>query len=356
MSTQVTPSTCKAAVFRQPGCELNLVDVAVPTVQPGELLVRVTCCTICGSDLHTFTGNRTSPAPSVLGHEIVGVVESTGSDDLKDYSGRSLQPGTRVTWSVAASCGNCDRCESGLPQKCHSLFKYGHEEFTDRDELSGGLAEYCLIKPGTTVIALPGDADDRVFCPANCATATVAAAFRMAGDVNGDKVAIFGAGMLGLTASAFAASYGAKQVCVCDPFAGRRQLATDFGATQVTDRITTEDYDVAFELSGNSKAVADAINSVGIGGRVILVGSVSPSDPVAVDPERVVRRLLTIHGVHNYRPEDLATAVDFLIQHGETFPFATLVERSFPLMAVNDAFQYAIRERPVRVATRVENP
>ncbi len=343
--------TCLAAVFREPNEPMELRQVRITNLLSGEVLVRITCCTICGSDLHTFTGARSSPVPSVLGHEIIGVVDAI-ADTVSDVVGAPVKVGDRITWSVAASCGGCSRCGRGMPQKCESLFKYGHELCEAGSELSGGLAEVCVLKRGTAIVKLPDDLPDNVACPANCATATVAAAVRHAGDMTDRRILIYGAGMLGITTAAFSNAAGASAVVVCDVNEQRRKQAVQFGATDVTDDVSTDDFDCVFEMSGHPSAVESAINAAGIGGKVVLVGSVSPSPPVSVDPERIVRRLLTIHGVHNYRPDDLQTAVGFLQQHHNRYPFANLVEKTFGLEEVNEAFRYALDQRPIRVAVK----
>lgn len=343
---------CQAAVFRSVGQPFELCEVALPELQPGQTLIRITCCTICGSDLHTWSGARTGAMPTVLGHETIGTVARLSQPATMAIDGRPLQPGDRVTWSVAAACGQCARCANQLPQKCNSLFKYGHELYAVGAELSGGLAEYCVLQPGTAVMHLPSELSDAVACPANCATATVAAAVRQAGSLSGKRVLITGGGMLGLTTCAVAHSAGAEHVCLCDPHAGRRQQAERFGATEMLAAVDADNFDCVFEMSGNASAVEAAIAAAGIGGKIVLVGSVSPSRAVAVDPERIVRRLLSIVGVHNYRPDDLQTAVHFLQQAHHRYPFAALVERTWPLAEVQAAFEFAISERPIRVAVK----
>lgn len=343
---------CQAAVFHSVGTPFELCKVALPELQPGQTLIRITCCTICGSDLHTWSGARTGAMPTVLGHEIIGTVARLSQPTTTTIDGRSLQLGDRVTWSVAASCGQCARCSSQLPQKCDSLFKYGHELCSAGEELSGGLAEYCVLQPGTAVMHLPSELSDAVACPANCATATVAAAIRHAGSLNGKRVLVTGAGMLGLTTCAMADSAGASHVCLCEPHATRRQQAVGFGARELVAEVNADDFDCVFEMSGNASAVEAAIRAAGIGGRIVLVGSVSPSRAVEVDPERIVRRLLTIAGVHNYRPDDLQTAVNFLQDAHQKYPFASLVEKTWPLAEVQAAFEFAMQARPIRVAVK----
>jgi putative phosphonate catabolism associated alcohol dehydrogenase len=293
-------------------------------------------------------------------------VEATGSPALCDLGGEPLQPGDRVTWSVAVSCGKCDRCEHGLPQKCRSLSKYGHELCAGRDALSGGLAERILLRRGTAVIRIPPDLPAEVICPVSCATATVAAACRKAGDVSACNVLIFGAGMLGMTAAAMANSQNAQRVVVCDIDPARLEQVKHFGADATVEWTADieelraglaadsgiDSFDVVLELSGSPDAVEAACRLAGVGGRIVLVGSVMKSRAVQIDPESVVRRCLSIDGVHNYAPQDLQTAVDFLIQNHAHYPFAELVRRTYPLTEINLAIETALEERPVRVAIR----
>ena len=359
--------TSLAAVFHGTGQPLTLEQYELPTPGPGEVLVRITCSTLCGSDVHTFTGRRSTPVPTVLGHEIMGVVERLDVDrTVSDYSGQRLQVGDRITWSIAACCGDCFFCDNDVPQKCEQLFKYGHEKIVTEHPLSGGLAEYCHLAAGTAIFRVPDFLPDTVACPANCATATVAAAMRVGGGCDGKSVLIQGAGMLGLTAAAMARSRGAWEVIVCDVNADRLQRASDFGATRtlpvsdneqelidrVRDLTAGRGVDLAVELSGAPSAVETGVKLPRIGGRYVLIGSTFPTPPIALDPESIVRRCLTIVGNHNYRPEDLGQAVTFLVERGGEFPFADLVHDEFALPAAEAAFARAIQGQDLRVAVR----
>lgn len=352
-------------MFVGAGRPLELRRFTLPELEAGEALVRLECCTICGSDLHTVGGARNEPAPSVLGHEALGVVDAVGRPAPCDLQGRPLQPGDRITWSVAVSCGECDRCQRGLPQKCRKLAKYGHELAEGRTALSGGLGEFVLLRRGSTVVRVADNLPAEVICPVNCATATIAAACRVAGEIAGRNVLIFGAGMLGLTAAAYAKSQGASTVTVCDVHPRRLERARGFGADDAVEwrsdsndlrqallRGRTELFDIVLELSGAPDAVEAAFEMGGVGAKIVLVGSVMKSRPVAVDPETVVRRWLSIHGVHNYGPGDLQAAVAFLEQFGAVYPFAELVEFTYPLAEANTAIETAQHARPFRVAIR----
>jgi alcohol dehydrogenase len=191
----------RAAVFDGPGRPFRFETLPRPVLGEGEALVRIKLCTVCGSDLHTFAGRRGGPVPCVLGHEPVGVIEELNGR-VVDVDGRSLAVGDRVVWSVAVSCGKCFFCRTGLPQKCVSLRKFGHEPHT-ADKPFGGLATHCRLPVGTAIVKVPDGLPDAVAALAGCAIATAVAGVE-ATDTAG-VVVVFGAGMLGLTACAFEA-------------------------------------------------------------------------------------------------------------------------------------------------------
>ncbi len=358
------PETVRAAVFLGAGTPLLLQDFPLPELKAGEILIRVTCCTICGSDLHTYVGRRQSPTPSVLGHEILGRIADFGPDAPRhDVSGAPLHEGDRVTWSVAVSCGQCFCCRHQLPQKCETLFKYGHEPLS-RSALSGGLAEYCVLRPGTALVRVPEELDNRLACPASCSTATVAAALRAGYGCGDQTVLLLGAGVLGLSACAMARGHGARAVICCDIDPDRAERARAFGATHccladesalrpVVEAVTEgRGADLVVELSGSANAVELGAQLVRIGGILVLVGTVFPTRAVSLDPERIVRRLLTIRGVHNYAPDDLLTAMQFLAGQRDSFVFQQLVSATFPLEQADEAFQHALRHPGTRVAVQ----
>jgi alcohol dehydrogenase len=336
--------TTIAAVFRGPEVSLDFQEIVLPDLSGSAILVEVVACTICGSDLHTMHGRREVPVPTILGHEILGRIAEFGPDaPRRDAAGRPLQAGDRVTWGVVAHCGDCFYCRRGLPQKCERQIKYGHERLRPGLELTGGLAGHCVLVPGTTVLRVPADLPDASACPVNCATATVAAALEAAGSIDGRSVLVMGSGMLGVTAMAWARTLGAEAVITCDVSPDRLALARRFGATHVCspDDLasvaleSTAGYgvDVALEMSGAAESIEAVLPLVRLGGVVVLVGSVFPTRPVPIAPEQIVRLCLTVRGVHNYAPNHLRAALDFLAAHPR-FPFEALVADWQPLGAI----------------------
>lgn len=346
-----------AAVWHGTGEGFRVSEVPLPRLAEGEVLVRNTAVTLCGSDLHTIAGDRDTDLPTVLGHEMVGeVVETAGPVTAED--GTVLAPGSRITWTIGASCGRCARCRRGIPQKCVLLQKYGHARMTAKWKLSGGLASHCHLLPGTGIVTVPAAVPDAIAAPANCATATVVCAVRQLGVRPGDTALVTGCGMLGLTAISYLRAIGVTDVVASDVDADRRALAAKLGAVAaaprelpaaVRDTTGGEGATVAIDFSGANAALRSALEVLAIGGRLGLVGSVFPTPALQLVPEDLVRRLITVVGVHNYAAADLVEAVRFLADSAEPDLFAGFVTGAYRLDQLGEAVEFAVAKRPPRV-------
>ena len=354
--------TTRAAVFISPGTPLEIREFPLPEPRGREVLVEVIACTLCGSDLHSLRGRRSVPVPTILGHETLGRIAEFGPGSSRlDASGRLLRVGDRVTWSIVANCGECFYCRRLLPQKCERPTKYGHEPLRPGRELTGGLAEHCLLAEGSAIFLVPEGLSDATACPANCAGGTVAAALELAGPLDGGRVLMMGSGMLGVTATAWARALGAEQVIASDISTHRLELARSFGATDlalpdalagtVFDRTDGYGVDAAFEMTGDPQALEALVPLIRMGGSLILVGSVFPSRPVNLLAEQVVRRCLTIRGIHNYAPRHLRAALDFLGESPQ-FSFDRLVTAWEPLEAVEQALATPLPAGKLRLGIR----
>jgi alcohol dehydrogenase len=362
----VLPATAKAAVYVAPGEPMRLKEFPVPELKGAEALVRVRCTTICGSDLHTFFGRRKSPAPSVLGHEMVGDIAALGPDGTTDLDGTPLVVGDRVTWSMVWSCGECFYCTHCLPPKCERLLKFGHEALRPGLDLIGGFAEFCFLPERTAICRVPANVPDEVASPANCATSTVAAVVRHAGSLAGANVIVYGAGMLGLTACAMAAWQGAARVIAVETDPRRWELAGQFGADRVLDGRDGKAYlsravkdltagrgaEFVLEFTGVPEAMETGFELLRYGGRFVMAGATFPSRPIALDAEQLVRRMIRLQGVYNYEAQDLKASVRFLSDAIARYPFAELIGRSFRLEEIQEAFDYAENVKPPRVVLR----
>src|SRR5262245_566734 len=229
-------TTARAGVLEAPGAAFVLREYPLRDPGPGEALVRVRLATICRSDVHTWVGRRPGPLPTILGHEIMGTVAALGPRMERDLRGQPLAVGDPVTWTLCVSCGSCHYChDRGLPQKCVSLRKYGHESAAAPPHLLGGFAEYCYLVPGTGIVRLPADLADEEAVPLNCGAATMVAAVEAAEVGPGDTGVVLGLGLLGLYAVALARARRAARVIALDGVASRRALGRRFTADAVLD-------------------------------------------------------------------------------------------------------------------------
>lgn len=308
-SAPTTPTEMAQTLVWHGGSDFRMQEVPIPALQDGETLVEITTATICGSDRHTVLGRRSAPCPSVLGHEGVGIVRATRNPDL--------QAGQRVVFSVTSPCMECDRCERGMTAKCRNLKKTGHEAFDSDWPLSGTYASHIVLRNHQPVVVVPDSLTDEAASIATCAGATVMACIEQAGPLTGKRVLVMGIGMLGLIAVEAAVRGGAAEIVAVERNQTRLEWARELGAV-VPDPSAAgadselEPFDITLEFSGSEFGVTTCIDSLGIGGRAVLAGSVATSPTFSLDPQWLVRGWRTITGVHNYEPRHLEQAVEFL--------------------------------------------
>jgi putative phosphonate catabolism associated alcohol dehydrogenase len=358
--------TGRAAVMTQAKAPLEIREYPLAEVQKGWALVRITCCTICGSDLHTWLGTRPGPTPIILGHEITGRIVAMGAGLQRDSGGRPLAVGDRITWTIMDNCGKCYYCrEKGLMMKCLELKKYGHDSCAEPPHFLGGFAEYCYVMPGTCIVKVPDGLSDEVVASANCALATVVAGWEAAQLQPGDNVLIQGAGTLGIYAAALASAYGCNRVIVTDVMDQRLEFIRPFGATdtinvkglseqEVVERVQalTRGFgaDAALEVAGRPEIIATGLKCLRKGGRYIVQGNVFPGAVFSYDACDIIFRWLTIKGIHNYDTRHLEWGVDFLDRCQDRFPFDRIVTHRFPLDEINAALRMAHSGQAIRVA------
>ncbi|MCF3108660.1 zinc-binding dehydrogenase [Niabella sp. CC-SYL272] len=339
-------------VFTGTGQPFRKKQSSLPYPGPGEILVQITYTTICTSDLHTYSGRRNAPCPCVLGHEIIGRIAVCGTGKHTDDTGIPLYAGDLITWCVYAVDATSEMARKGMPQKSPGLYKYGHQQFSDTDSLNGGFASHCLLKKGTAVFKLPDAINPKIAAPINCTHATIAGALRLAGSVAGKNILVTGAGMLGLSACAMAKAGGAAHVYTLDQHPDRLAFSKKFGITQTfSSNLTTheidarlsatEKIDVVIDTTGRPEVMTKGLELLSTGGCAIWVGAVFTQPATRVNAEMVVRKLLTIKGLHNYTIPDLEAAVGFITLHQHDYPFDALVGATFALDHLNEAFAAA---------------
>ena len=340
--------------FEGPG-RLRLSEMPLPQPGPGQLLVEVELCTLCKSDVLTHQGKRTEPSPSILGHEVLGRVAALPEGGRDDARGEVLEIGDRVLWSVFDSPADSSWSKKGLRQKDPGTKKYGHLIHQSPNWLSGGLASHMLLQPNTVIIRTESDLPASALAPLNCSLATMCGAFRVGGGVRGKSICVIGAGMLGLQGLAYAHSQGAAQLAAVDVKPNNLNRARQFGADEVFlghEDVPKGEFDLVMETSGSMEAMKNSLDWLRIGGTAVWVGAVFPQGNLGIDPEQIVRKVLSIKGLHNYNEQDFLAAVKHMEQHGEEYPYADLVAQTYPLEEVEAAFQAAASGQFIRVGVK----
>ena len=353
----------QVALFNGVGQPFELCEVPI-TDTANTVLVKVSLATICGSDLHTVSGRRGAEVPCVLGHEVIGTVADR--TDVCSTDGKPLGIGDRIVWSLTTSCGACHYCTNkNLPQKCKTMFKYGHAQGVGENVLTGGFATHTKLRKGTTIYHIPDSMTDAEAVPINCALSTVVNGLQQIGTRPGETAVIHGAGLLGIYAAGYLKEQGYSIVAIVDKNESRLQIAKQFGATHTFNANTasTEEVDgilkditqghgidLGVEVSGAPSAVPNLIEWLTIGGRCVTLGYVYPLDSVPLNLHQLVTKCISLKGVHNYHPHVLKSALSFIENNRMQYPFAELIGVTYPLSKIDAAFDSAFRQDVIRVA------
>lgn len=325
----------KALLLTAPS-RLEIVDVPPPVCGPGDVVVRIASCGICGSDVHGYDGNsgRRIP-PLIMGHEAAGVVEATGSE-----AGR-FAPGDRVTFDSMLSDPTSWFSRRGMAHLCDQRRVLGVSCGEYRQH--GAFAELAVV-PEHIVYAVPDDLSLQHAALVEPVSIAVHAVGRSRLQI-GDSALVVGAGMIGLLCIQTLRASGAGKIWASDPDATRRARALEAGADEAIDPGVIDvvhavreladgrGADQAFEAVGREASVLTAVRSVRKGGTVVLVGNLQPL--VAFPLQEAVTRELSILGTcgsngeypaclqmmarGQVRVEPLITAIDPLEKGPEWF-------------------------------------
>jgi len=358
--------TGRAVVYEKPNAPFEVREYPVRDARAGEVLVRITMSTICRSDIHSYEGHRPNPCPGILGHEIIGVIEQIGAGMREDMRGDALAVGDRVTWTEYFHDGpSYYRDVHDMPQKAPGLRKYGHDLVEDDPHFLGGFADYCYILPGTGILKLPDDLSDEEATPLNCGVATMICVTEAAAIEMGDTVVVQGLGLLGIYGCAIAKARGAARVIAVDAVPARLEMAQRFGADIALDASAMSDDelvktvrdasppdgpDVALEVCGVASVVPTGIRMLRTGGRYVLAGVVNPGSCFTLDGNDLIRKWITLKGIHNYHPRHLIQALDFVMANRDRFPFKEIVDSRFGLDQLTEAFAKAANRSVLRAA------
>lgn len=332
--------------------DVRIETVPVPVPGPGEALIRIEACGVCGSDALEWYVTR--KAPVVLGHEPAGVVVATGDAVTR------IRPGDRVFVHHHAPCGECIECHRGLWSNCTT--------WRESRLVPGGFAEY-VIAPRVIVEAdtlpLPDSMtfDTATFIePVACC---IRAVQRRGGLQEGETLHIVGLGAMGLVMVGLGRILGAAAITGSDFIMERRDLALSYGAHEVFDpglpdtveRVRAahggRGADVVIVCPGDPRAVAAGLDVAAPGGRVVCFTPQSPAVPLTIDQSDLYFREITLTQSYSCGPAETRQAMQWLAD-GSLDP-APLITSIDGLAGVGDALERARGKGGIKTIIRPQD-
>ncbi|MFC1724024.1 zinc-dependent alcohol dehydrogenase family protein [candidate division KSB1 bacterium] len=303
----------------------------IPELKDDELLIKVTGCGVCGTDVHIYNGEiSVAEPPVVIGHEITGIVENTGKD-VKD-----INSGTPVAVDPVIPCRTCYYCRSGKPNLCDNLAVIGYH-------LDGGFERYTKA-PRSQVYPLSENvsAKGRILVePAAC----VINGYDKLDMKPGSTVLVLGAGPIGLIWLQLLKHSPVKLIVQTDIVEMRCKKANELGADIVLNRAESdlkeftaknfkEGFDIVIDATGDPKAVEEGIELTAKMGTMMIFGLTPQGSTVSFEPLKVYDREMRIIS-SKMPPLTLERAVR-LIESGK-IDYEKIVSHTFPLEKLPEA-------------------
>ena len=348
--------TVRALVLERLGGVPRVESVAVPDPDPGEVRIKMLAAGVCHTDI--AAPRDAFAAPLILGHEGCGEIVAVG-DGVTD-----LTPGTRVALSYRTACGSCRQCRSGRPEVCaHGLDLRDGRSRWRGEPIPGLLSLGCfselIVVPAESAIPVDAALPVEQAALIGCGIATGVGAVLNCARVQPDSVvAVWGVGGVGLNAIAGAQIAGAGTIIAVDPDRSHLELAATRGATLLVEpddavEALTElgGVDVAFEAVGHEDAFLSALESLAVGGELVILGGIAPDSLVEVAPRTLLRKQVQITGcIYGWTDpqEDFPRYAQWCADG--TIPVDDLVTRTIALDELPGVFT---EERPPGVRTVV---
>jgi S-(hydroxymethyl)mycothiol dehydrogenase len=280
--------TVRGVISRKKGEPVEVVDIVIPDPGPGEVIVDITACGVCHTDLTYRDGGINDEFPFLLGHEAAGTVEAVGDGVT------AVEPGDFVVLNWRAVCGQCRACKRGRPHLCFDTFNAEQKmTLTDGTELTpalgiGAFADKTLVAAGQCTKVNP-EADPAVAGLLGCGVmAGLGAAINTGAVTRDDTVAVIGCGGVGDAAIAGAALVGARRIIAIDTDNTKLEWARKFGATHTVNARefdvvkTVQDLtdgfgaNVVIDAVGRPETWKQAFYARDLAGTVVLVGVPTP--------------------------------------------------------------------------------
>jgi len=312
-------ATMPAAVIEGPGA-IVVQPYPKPTVDDRDVLVEVSFCGVCGSDIHMALEGWAAPG-TIAGHEWTGIVSEVGTEVERWCVGDAVVGGP------ARRCGRCRHCRAGRPSLCDERSTPGKSEWT------GAFARYIRVHEDE-LLALPDELDLREAALAEPLSVALHAITRSQLQP-GESALVIGAGPIGQLLLAALRARGWFNVGVVEPAPARQELARALGAATVfhpdeldvpsiaePERIVDSAVDVVFECSGKRVAMEAGLAQLHRGGRLILVGA--GIEPPKLDPNRILLNEIVITGSFVYDADGFEQALALLTS--DAMPVDLLLE------------------------------
>ncbi len=340
----------KAAVYH--GIEdIRIEELPIPEIEEGEILLRVMSCAICGTDLRIYKhGHKKVNPPHIIGHEVAGIIESVG----KGVTG--YEEGERVLLVTEVSCNLCKWCLDGRKNLCAKMQAFGYY-------YPGGFAQFMKIPKEAVeqanLIPFPDTLsfeEASLIEPFSCCINGQ----EYLNIALGDKVVIVGAGPIGLMHAALAKSKGAKIVILVDISSSRLEMAKplpiDFfvdasredPVKKVKEITAGEGVDVAIVACPSGQAQAEALEMVGIRGRVSFFGGLPPEKSrITIDSNVIHYKEIGIFGAfassnqHYYKALRVAASGNINLKK--------LITASYPLGRIAEGFQLLSQGKAIKI-------
>lgn len=338
------PKMMKAAHLVAKG-KIQVRETEVPEPGPGEVLVRVEACGICGTDVevkeHGMPGQPPFGEHFIMGHEYAGVVVRLG-ETVDEF-----EVGDRVAVEVHKGCGRCHNCIMGNYTACLNYGKRDKGHAAKGMTVDGGFAEYA-VNHVNTLYKIP----DRIsFDHASLITTAGCAFFAFdvfGGYVAGDTIAVIGPGPVGLALAQAGKALGAEKVVLIGTRQGRLSLGKEMGADYTVNIKEGEDpvsliqgitggygADVVFDAAGVSSSLEMCLDLVRPGGNIVMVAFYK--DPITVNMSKAVKRNVQLYTVRGEGRRNVRRALSMVAQN--KIDLTPLITHRFPLKDINKAFE-----------------
>jgi L-iditol 2-dehydrogenase len=332
--------TMRAAVLAAPG-RIEVAQIPVPEPGPGEVLVRVRACGICGSDLHFYRGELPARPGNPIGHEFAGEIERLGPA-VEGWSA-----GQRVAVEPVWVCRDCEYCRRGEPQLCQQRRLMGAS-------VPGGMAELVLV-PDYALRPLPGELDYGLGALVEPAAVAVHA-LHLAKLSAGERVLVLGGGSIGLLAALAARSAAAASVAITCRYQQQLRAAQALGADEaitadesagrrLASMAQSAPFDLVVDSVGTPETLQQALALARPGGRVMLLGV--PTRPLTLSGMSLMLREVRLLASSSYcragDATDFARTTDLVLANRNALQ--SLLTHSLPLGKAPDAFRTAADKR-----------